>query len=190
MYDISSLFSTSEFSKIQNDVYNDWIAFPSSDPTDSSFVQQLESKYGITLSGQLYYIYDKAGDLSPLNPVVDFSNPNANVVAKVTGDIPSPDGSSNIDWQEMTGVSGQLATTIFQVSTQGGQQIEASVTVVFPDLQRQRTTKCGPFSVTLQTPFLPPSIPHRCVSVQLMPKCTLTINLIYPHLLGLFGSQV
>jgi hypothetical protein len=122
LYDISSLFPGSEFSKIQNDTYDDWNAFQGSDPTDSTLVQQLESKYNITLSGQLYYIYDNAGNLSP---VVDLSNPNANVVAEVTGDIPSPDGSSNIDWQEMTGVSGQLATTIFQVSTQGGEQVDS-----------------------------------------------------------------
>jgi hypothetical protein len=130
LYDITSLYPSPEFSKIQNDTYGDWSAFGSFNATNPSFVQQLESKYGIAFSGQLYYIVSSNGDL---NPVVQFSNPtvpNARVIAEVSEAIASPvDVDSNIDWQEMTGLTGQLATTIFQVFTQGGKPVGVSASV-------------------------------------------------------------
>jgi ABC-type branched-subunit amino acid transport system substrate-binding protein len=124
LYDIISLYLTAEFSKIQDDIYGDWNAFPGSDAMNAGFVQQLKSKYGITFSGQLYYAYYDGS----LNPVVQFSNPNAKVVAKAIEAIGSADGVSNIDWQEMTGMTGQLATKIFQVFTKGG-QLSGSVSI-------------------------------------------------------------
>jgi hypothetical protein len=126
LFDITSLYPGSEFSKIQDDTYSDWNAFQSADPTDSNFVQQLESKYGITSSAQLYYIYDNAGNP---DPVLSFSNPTADVFLNVTGDIPSPDGSPNFDWQEMTGAPGSLPNIFFQVSTKGGEQLVSTVSI-------------------------------------------------------------
>jgi len=125
LWDITSLYSGSEFSTIQKDIYGDWATSQSSNPSDSSFVAQIDSKYGVTHSGQYYFIADNVGNLSP---VVDFRSSGvtagdlrAIVVAKVTGDIQSPDSTANIDWQEMASVSGQLANTIFLVYTKGGE---------------------------------------------------------------------
>lgn len=135
MYDIRSLYPGPEFSRIQDDAYSDWTNSQSTDPSDSSFVQQLESKYGITLSGQYYYI-ENNGNPGDLSPVVDFrsngptaGDPNAFVVGEVTGQIPPPDGNTNIYWQEMTAVSGQLASTIFRVYTNAGTRAVGSETV-------------------------------------------------------------
>ena len=50
-------------------------------------------------------------------------NSEAFVVANITGDISSPAGLPNADWQEMKGVSGELANTILLVDTVAGQQL-------------------------------------------------------------------
>ncbi|KAH9021240.1 hypothetical protein EDB85DRAFT_2001121 [Lactarius pseudohatsudake] len=53
LFDISGLFPGSEFSKIQNDAYFDWVGSPSTDPLDPAFAKQVEDKYGIPLSGHI-----------------------------------------------------------------------------------------------------------------------------------------
>jgi hypothetical protein len=140
LYNITSLYHTTEFTRIQNDIYGDWNAFQGFDATNPSFVQQLESKYGFSLSGNFYYNPPVDGDM---NPVVHFSNPtvpNANVVAGVTASIESPDGDSNVAWEMMTGVTGQLATTIFQVFTKGGGGAQVEKTV---SISRSATVECN-----------------------------------------------
>ncbi len=126
VFDITSLYPGFEFWQIQEDTYSDWLNFPRNDPCDPDLAQQLEDKYRVTLSGQHYFI-ETGGDLSP---VWDFrpngrtlGNPNAIVVAKVTGDIPAPTGSLDVDWLELEGVSGKLASTIFRVYTKAGEQL-------------------------------------------------------------------
>ncbi|KAH9008165.1 hypothetical protein EDB83DRAFT_2301609 [Lactarius deliciosus] len=122
LFDISTLFPGSEFSQIQNDAYADWVR-PS---VNGQFV---EDKYGIPLSGQHYFA--PSGATGVTNPVFDFrnngstpGNPDAIVVADVTGHIPTPasTGDSDSDWQAMRGVSGKFVSTIFRVSTHGGEQ--------------------------------------------------------------------
>ncbi|KAH9055702.1 hypothetical protein EDB87DRAFT_1283318 [Lactarius vividus] len=128
IFDISGIFPGSEFSQIRNDVYSDWVNLPgpSTDPFDSNFAQQVQDKHGIPLSGQHYF-----ADFSGVkNPVFDFrnngptaGNSNAIVVADVTGDIGAPTGHPDSDWQEMKGVSGKFANTVFRVSTKGGERL-------------------------------------------------------------------
>ncbi|KAH8983244.1 hypothetical protein EDB86DRAFT_3106437 [Lactarius hatsudake] len=131
LFDISGLFPGSEFSQIQNDAYTDWVSQPgpSTDPFDPTFAKKVEDKYGIPLSGQHYFAPSGAPGVT--NPVFDFrnngptaGNPDAIVVADVTGHIPTPapTGDSDSDWQAMRGVSGKFASSIFRVSTHGGEQ--------------------------------------------------------------------
>ncbi len=130
MFDISNLFPGPEFAEIQDDAFNDWFNHSSRDPYDPAFTQQVQDKFGITLSGQ-HYFQSSGGTLSP---VFDFrangptaGNTNAIVVAKVTGDIPSPTGK-DVSWQEMNAVSGKLASTILRVNT-NSVQISSSESV-------------------------------------------------------------
>ncbi|KAH9069663.1 hypothetical protein EDB83DRAFT_2314339 [Lactarius deliciosus] len=129
MFDISGLFPGSEFSQIQNDAHTDWVnqPGPSTNPFDPTFAQQVEDKYKIPLSGQHYFVESSGNTISP---VFDFrnnaGNPDAIVVADVTGHITAPTGHPDSDWQEMKGVSGKFASTIFRVSTKGGEQILTS----------------------------------------------------------------
>ncbi|KAH9041093.1 hypothetical protein EDB85DRAFT_1924250 [Lactarius pseudohatsudake] len=127
LFDISSLFPGSEFSQIQNDAYTDWVSLPSpsTDPLDPTFAKQVEDKYGIPLSGQYFAPSGANGvtfDFRNNGPTA--GNPDAFVDADVTGHIrtPAPTGDSDSDWQAMTGTSGKFASTIFRVSTHGGER--------------------------------------------------------------------
>ncbi|KAH9009197.1 hypothetical protein EDB85DRAFT_2059564 [Lactarius pseudohatsudake] len=127
LFDISGLFPGSEFSKIQNDAYTDWVGLPSpsTDPLDPTFAQQVEDKYGIPLSGQYFAPSGANGvtfDFRNNGPTA--GNPDAFVDADVTGHIatPAPTGDSDSDWQALTGTSGKFASTIFRVSTHGGER--------------------------------------------------------------------
>ncbi|KAI9452729.1 hypothetical protein BJY52DRAFT_1418590 [Lactarius psammicola] len=81
-----------------------------------------------TLICQHYY-ESSTGYFSPA--VFDFrsngptvGNPDAIVIAKVTGDIPAPtDNPSAVHWQEMEGISGKLTSTILRVYTKSVQQL-------------------------------------------------------------------
>ncbi|KAI9452727.1 hypothetical protein BJY52DRAFT_1190075 [Lactarius psammicola] len=128
VFDISNLYPGDEFAKIQDDAYNDWSNHTSTDAYDLGFTAQLQDKFGITLVGQHYY-KGSTGYFSPA--VFDFrsngptvGNPDAIVIAKVTGDIPAPtDNPSAVHWQEMEGISGKLASTILRVYTKSVQQL-------------------------------------------------------------------
>ncbi|KAH9025627.1 hypothetical protein EDB85DRAFT_1981763 [Lactarius pseudohatsudake] len=150
LFDISTLFSGPEFSKIQNDAFADFSPLQTTDPFDPSFAKQVEDKYGIPLSGQHYFSSSGV-------PVFDFrnngptaGNPDAFVVADVTGNIPAPTSSLDLDWQVMTGTSGKFASTIFRVSTKGGQQgLVDSCQPNTPGLQAKFTAQLFFYGTTL-----------------------------------------
>ncbi|KAH9025631.1 hypothetical protein EDB85DRAFT_1981825 [Lactarius pseudohatsudake] len=123
LFDISGLFPGSEFSQIQNDAFADFTPLQTSDPFDPTFAQQVEDKYKIPLSGQYFAPSGANGatfDFRNNGPTA--GNPDAIVVADVTGHLPTPGGRLNSDWQALTGTSGKFASTIFRVSTKGGEQ--------------------------------------------------------------------
>ncbi|KAI9434591.1 hypothetical protein H4582DRAFT_2060031 [Lactarius indigo] len=134
VFDTSVLFPGTEFSQIQKDVYTDWVNYPSRDAYDSIFAQQVEDKYGIPLSGQHYFV-ELSGEGGPVtHQVFDFrnngptkGNPDAIVVADATGDIPAPTGIPDVDWQQMTAVTGKFASTIFRVNTKSGQRTDPNL---------------------------------------------------------------
>ena len=126
MYDISWLYGTSEFSTIQNDAYNYWNPYWSSDPFEPGFSQLLKSHYDITPYGE-YYFVEQNGSLVPVWDLTSTGpyagNPDAIVYAQKVKGITSPDGSYNLDWVELKKMSGGLETLIYrvQVDTVQGQ---------------------------------------------------------------------
>ncbi|KAI9443419.1 hypothetical protein H4582DRAFT_2072465 [Lactarius indigo] len=153
VFDITSLYPGFEFSIIQEDTYIDWLNFPGNDPCDPNLAQQLENKYGIMLYGRHYIIENPDGDLSS---IWDFrpsgltpGNPNAFVVAEVTGDIPAPTGYLDLDWLELEGVSGQLASTIFRVYTKGGGLLPESCEPGYPGVTAKFTAQYWFYGSTL-----------------------------------------
>ena len=132
MFDISGLYGTSEFSQIQDDAYDVWSKYQSTDPLEYGLADQLGSKFGIDVIGQYYFISSSNGTLYPkfdfTSSGPDAGNPEAFVVATKAGDIPSPTGSQDIDWLRLQGLSGELATNVFRVFTKAGQP-PASVSI-------------------------------------------------------------
>jgi len=119
LYDITTLYGTPEFYNIQDDAYEIWSICPSTDPLASGLVALLQYTFKIHPLGQHFFVNFNGG----LSPKFDFTqstgDPNAFVIAKKTGDLPAP-SSEDIDWLELMGVSGGLATEIFRVYTKAG----------------------------------------------------------------------
>ncbi|KAI0262544.1 hypothetical protein BC834DRAFT_828732 [Gloeopeniophorella convolvens] len=125
LFDISCLFNTPEFDKIQVDAFNLWSKFPSNKPSTEELIALLRALGNFDVLGQHYFIANSAGALSPK---FDFTssgktagNPNAFVVAAKAGDIPAPTGSADVDWLMLNATSGELAKQVFRVNTKGGQ---------------------------------------------------------------------
>jgi Protein of unknown function (DUF3455) len=124
LFEISCLFGRPEFSTIQNDAFNDWAASPITNPLDPWLVQLMKNKYNINVEGQYYFVEQNGG----LVPVWDLrssgenaGNPNAIIFAQKVKSAPSPNGPENIDWAELTKLSGGLANTVYRVDTVKGQ---------------------------------------------------------------------
>ena len=80
----------------------------------------MKKKHDIKVAGQHYFV-NQAGTLVPVwdlrSSGKTAGNPNAIVFAKRLKGAPSPDGSENIDWVELTKVSGGLANFVYRVDT-------------------------------------------------------------------------
>ena len=124
MYDMSCLYGKSEFSSIQNDAYNYWKPYWSSDPFEAGYSQLLKSHYDISPYGS-YYFVEQNGSLIPVWDLTSTwpyaGNPNAIVYAQKVKNIASPEGSYNVDWVELKKMSGGLANVIYRVDTVQGQ---------------------------------------------------------------------
>jgi hypothetical protein len=119
LFDISCLYGKPGFSTIQDTAYDDWAACSSINPLEHKLVQKVEEKFKVQLLGQHYFV-NQTGKLVPVWDLRSTGGPNAIVFAQKVKDIPSPDGSSNIDWLELKGVSGGLANEIYRVETVKG----------------------------------------------------------------------
>ncbi|KAH9992834.1 hypothetical protein BJV77DRAFT_1067556 [Russula vinacea] len=124
LFDVSCLFGHEEFSTIQDDIFSLWDSCPSTDPTDPELARKLKKHWNISPVGQHYFVKNNG----TLVPVFDFTstgdlkgNPGAIFFGKKIGDIPSPDGSDNVDWLELQEVSGELANDVYRVNTVKGQ---------------------------------------------------------------------
>ena len=121
---MSCLYGKSEFSSIQNDAYNYWKSYSSSDPFETGYSQLLKSHYDISPYGS-YYFVEQNGSLIPVWDLTSTwpyaGNPNAIVYAQKVKNVPSPQGSYNVDWVELKKMSGELANVIYRVDTVQGQ---------------------------------------------------------------------
>lgn len=84
----------------------------------------LKENWNVEVLGDYYFVEQNGG----LVPVFDFTstgsttgNPNAIFFGEKNEDAPSPDGAANIDWLQLTHVSGELANAVYRVFTVLGQ---------------------------------------------------------------------
>ena len=126
--DITSLYPTIKFWRVQEWAYDIWSDFPSKNPYDTDLFQLLNENLYMPILGQHYFIEKN----EELHPVWDFrangpttGDPLAIVIAKIIGEIPSPQGYPNVDWLELQSVSGELADIVFRVYTVGGDPPES-----------------------------------------------------------------
>jgi hypothetical protein len=124
LFDISCLYGTAEFDKIQNDTYHIWQKCHTLDPLESNLEKELCHEFRITLVGYHYFINDNG----TLRPKFDFTstgptkgNSDAYVVATKAVDVPAPGSLHDVDWLELKGSSGKFADEVFRVDTRGGQ---------------------------------------------------------------------
>lgn len=124
MFDISCLYGTKEFAKIQNDAFDIWKKCPNFDPSESNLINELCHKFKIPLLGYHYFINDNGTlrpkfDLTSTGP--NKGNPDAFVVASKAIGVPAPNSAQDVDWLELKALSGKLADAVFRVYTKGGQ---------------------------------------------------------------------
>ncbi|KAJ4490260.1 hypothetical protein J3R30DRAFT_54931 [Lentinula aciculospora] len=128
LYDVSCEYLTAGFTDISAEAYRVWNAAPTY-YTESTLIDVLYASGGMTtipaILGEHYFVPSLTG--SGVSPKWDFTskafvgNSAAYVIGKVVDDIPSPSGSSNIDWLYLTNVQGGLAQEIYRTNTMGGQ---------------------------------------------------------------------
>lgn len=76
-------------------------------------------------NGGISPVWDFRGDSAP-------NQPDAFVVAAKVGDLLAPTGSQDVDWLQLNGVSGALASVVYRTDTRGGQP-PASVRSIVTD---------------------------------------------------------
>ena len=142
MYDISCLYASSGsyLSTIQNDAYNDWNAFPGSDPSTGEFIELLKNQYGITPAASTEFDFDNNNGI--ILPLMDFGS--IGIPFAPAGGIkfnappsqldsikraPSPDGPENLEWLEIdsTNLLGGLTNRIYHMNTVHGSPPSTSV---------------------------------------------------------------
>ncbi|KAJ7868320.1 hypothetical protein B0H13DRAFT_1058482 [Mycena leptocephala] len=123
LFDISCLDHTSKFSTIQTTAYTIWEHVPAGVP--SAVIGALVG--APHLDGFHYFVPSPSG--TGISPKWDFTstgkfagNSTAYVIGAKVGDILAPsDPATNIDWLELDGVQGDLASVIFRIDTVAGQ---------------------------------------------------------------------
>ncbi|GAB1527602.1 hypothetical protein RhiTH_010778 [Rhizoctonia solani] len=131
LFDISCLVNTPLFPGIQDMVYS-----VARNDRGQALVAKMETVLkAVPLTplvlGDHYFIPNPTTNGTGLTPVFDFragikkEDPSGFVAVKKLGNIPSPAGSSNVDWlmlQNLGGtVGGTLASTVLRVDTKSGQ---------------------------------------------------------------------
>ncbi|KAF8269273.1 hypothetical protein EI94DRAFT_1829063 [Lactarius quietus] len=151
MLDISTLFGTPEFDRIQDDAYDFWSNYEGTRPYDYDLAIQLYLKFSIDVIGQHYFVNSNGAlsakfDFTSSGPTA--GNPEAFVIANKIGDIKAPTGIQDVDWLELEGVSGDLAKEVFRVYTQAGQP-PSSCTPGSPDIEVKYCAQYWFFGSTL-----------------------------------------
>lgn len=115
IYDISCFTPNSQkFKTIQDLAYEKWIGTFSTSVTPLPFLEPLVIRVGNHFS---------QNSSTGIKPVWDYrksvKNPEAYVVGDVVVEVPSPSGSKNVNWLQLKGVLGLLASRVcivFEVS--------------------------------------------------------------------------
>jgi Protein of unknown function (DUF3455) len=155
--DMSCLFGTPEFAKIQTDTFSAWNLCPGTDPLgDTGMLSLLQAQFNITPAGQHYFV-NQAGTLEPVWDLTSsgpFSgNPGAIVFAHKVQTAASPDGPNNVALLELKKDSGELANTVYRLNTVNGQPpssvsssvdwgLSCSINVILFIVFPQRFNKC------------------------------------------------
>lgn len=124
MFDISCLYGTAEFDKVQNDAYDIWQKCHTLSPSESNLEKEYRHEFKIFLVGFHYFV----NETGTLRPKFDFTsagptkgNSDAYVVTTKAVDVPAPDSLDDVDWLELKALSGKFADEVFRVDTKGGQ---------------------------------------------------------------------
>ncbi|KAJ7250605.1 hypothetical protein C8J57DRAFT_677209 [Mycena rebaudengoi] len=123
LFDISCLYGSPEFEKLQDIAYTMWKFAPPAAPI-SVIIEYMASFHASFVLGQHYFIPAASG--TGVSPKWDFSSaaleghPDAFVVAAKAGGLPAPTGPKDVDWLALNGVQGKLATQVFRLNTAGG----------------------------------------------------------------------
>jgi len=114
LVDISCLYGTPEFPKVQNDFF----ALPSFAQTA---IANIVKKTPLLL-GYHYFVTNPVSGVGISPKFAQAANGGAvfTTLAKA-GSIHSPAGTSNVDWLQLSSIAGTWATTVFRVDTKAGQ---------------------------------------------------------------------
>ncbi|KAK1221547.1 hypothetical protein PQX77_015666 [Marasmius sp. AFHP31] len=120
LFDVSCL--SSDLPALSASAFNVWNKLPPSTPA----VSALGSIPGLNKfsMGDHYFTTNPSGGISPKWDMTNGAfkgNSDAFVIAAKSGGVPSPAGSSNVDWLYLTKSSGSLADEIYRTETHGGQ---------------------------------------------------------------------
>jgi len=119
LFDLSCLSEENPnvFEKIQDIAFMGWMATPSKN-------LELLTKLAPKKLGEHFFFKQEAGGIAP---IWDFrgdsapDQPDAFVVGSKVANLKAPTGSQDVDWLQLKGVSGKLATSIYRTHTKGGQ---------------------------------------------------------------------
>lgn len=141
--------------------------------------QRLKELWNIDSLGVHYFVTYNG----TLTPTFDFTSSqgdsNAIFLGKKIGDIPSPDGSDNVDWLMLQNVLGQLANTVYRVDTVKGQP---SATV--------STSRRIPVPINQPNFFLCSASPDPLISLSSMPQNTVRVHDVMVSLWPLLTSRI
>jgi len=124
LFNIACIANTDLFQFVTELTLDEW------ERTDVTALQLIDSYISRNSSAALgvhEFVPNPAGSGVPL-PQFDFrmtsvlgGNPKAFIIAVKIGDILAPSPSTDVDWVELKGVQGELATTVIRINTAGGQ---------------------------------------------------------------------
>jgi len=125
LFDISCLAGKPAFKTIQDTALTIFKLIP------DKFINnqnrgRLTGPLSLLSSGKHYFTPKGASnppvwDMRSTGPRAVLGKAGAYVVGSKKAGIPAPTGAKDIDWLEVNGVEGQLATTIYRTDTRGGQ---------------------------------------------------------------------
>lgn len=118
LFDLSclSLYFNDKFEKIQDPAYDLWYKAKGVDlkafPLDHAKLG--DHFFQPNGSGGISPVWDFRGASAP-------DQPNAFVVAAKVAGLAAPTGPQDVDWLQLKGVTGDLASSIYRTHTKGGQ---------------------------------------------------------------------